>query len=280
MRARMIRRQSILLCTALAALTLLASNAGALTITGGPTYTLPGGGTCGVTGTNPSLSTVTITCSSVNLAAHSRVYFGIRNDINANGNTMNSTTPSGGSVYSFSSNAATSITYTSTTSVANQITGVGTQSVANTLTLNRTAGATTIVATGGVPADNANGAIQRLYRLDSGSSFTFTAVVNAVTSTNSGIANPNVFDNSHTVAGTTDISKLDLGFYYSDCGDGVVDNTGAEPCDLGGANGTATSCCSSSCSFTSGNTCRASAGNSATCSDKGAHGDSYKCPVH
>jgi hypothetical protein len=51
--------------------------------------------------------------------------------------------------------------------------------VSNTLTLNRTAGATTIVATGGVPADNGNGAIQRLYRLDSGSSFTFTAVVNS-----------------------------------------------------------------------------------------------------
>jgi hypothetical protein len=231
-----------------------------------------------VTGTNPSLSTVTITCSSVNLAAHSRVYFGIRNDINANGNTMTGASPSGAAVYSFSSNAATSITYTSTTSVNNQITGVGNQAVTNTLTLNRTAGATTIVSTGGVPADNGNGDIQRLYRLDSGSSFTFTAVVNASSPSFSGIANPNVFDLSHAAIGITDFSKLDLGFYYSDCGDGVVDNTGAETCDLAGSNGAATSCCTATCTFrTAGQTCRTSAGvcdTADTCT-----GSSATCPA-
>src|SRR4029079_10335734 len=57
-------------------------------------------------------------------------------------------------------------------------------------------------------------------------------------------------------------SHVDIGFYASTCGDSTVDtNFGAEQCDLGtGVNGTSTACCSGSCAFTSGNTCRASAG--------------------
>src|SRR5262249_8370546 len=161
-------------------------------------YVLPGGGSCSVSGTNPSLSTVTISCSSVNLSSHSRVYFGIKNDVNANGNTMTGAAPaSGAGVYGFSGSSASTITYASTTTVANQI--AGTQNVTSTLTLSKTGGGTvTVVSTGGTsPADNGNGAIQRLFRLDSGSSFTFTAVVNAATTTGpavSGIANPGVYD--------------------------------------------------------------------------------------
>ncbi|MDX2167728.1 MAG: hypothetical protein SF182_11715, partial [Deltaproteobacteria bacterium] len=50
-----------------------ASSAAALTITGGPVYSLPGGGTCTVSGT-PSITSpngATVTCTGVNLAAHS-----------------------------------------------------------------------------------------------------------------------------------------------------------------------------------------------------------------
>src|SRR5262249_3147788 len=69
------------------------------------------------------------------------------------------------------------------------------------------------------------------------------------------------YDNTNTPAsGASDFGKVDLAFYYSDCGDGVVDSP--EQCDQGsGVNGTAGSCCTSTCTFkTSGTTCRTSAG--------------------
>jgi len=49
--------------------------------------------------------------------------------------------------------------------------------------------------------------------------------------------------------------------YTSLCGNGTVDASVSEQCDQGAANGTATSCCSSTCQFkTSANQCRASGG--------------------
>jgi hypothetical protein len=48
--------------------------------------------------------------------------------------------------------------------------------------------------------------------------------------------------------------------FTSFCGDGVVNGVG-EQCDLGGANGSATSCCNSNCTFrAAAQVCRASAG--------------------
>src|SRR5205814_6286498 len=69
------------------------------------------------------------------------------------------------------------------------------------------------------------------------------------------------YDNTQTPAsGASDFSKVDLAFYYSDCGDATVDSP--EQCDQGsGVNGTAASCCTSTCTFkTSGTVCRSSAG--------------------
>src|SRR6185436_12740946 len=64
--------------------------------------------------------------------------------------------------------------------------------------------------------------------------------------------------------GSTELDKshVDIGFYFSTCGDGTVDtNFSAEQCDLAGANGAATSCCNSNCTFrTNGAVCRVSAG--------------------
>jgi hypothetical protein len=76
-----------------------------------------------------------------------------------------------------------------------------------------------------VPADNGNGQIQRLFKLGGAGtvSITFTAVVNASSPVGSGVANPAVYDNSHTAARGGDVSKIDLAFYYSDCGDGVTE---------------------------------------------------------
>src|SRR6185369_42115 len=47
------------------------------------------------------------------------------------------------------------------------------------------------------------------------------------------------------------------------CGNGTVDSSVSEQCDQGAANGTAASCCTSTCQFKAGggtNQCRASAG--------------------
>ena len=99
----------------------VATSAPALVITGGPTYTLPGGGSCTVSGT-PTITSpngATVTCTGVNLGAHSNVYFGIRNDTNANGNTMTGAAPAGAAVFGFSTSGATSITYTSSTTLNN-----------------------------------------------------------------------------------------------------------------------------------------------------------------
>ena len=119
------------------------------------------------------------------------MYFGIRNNTNANGNTMTGASPSGAAVFGFSSGGATRSTTSSSTTV-NNAASVGLAGGEQRVGADRTGGATTLVATGGNPADTGNGAIQRLFNLDSGSSFTFTAVINATSPSFSGVTNPGV----------------------------------------------------------------------------------------
>src|SRR6059058_2361838 len=254
---RLWRPRTILAMTAVAVLAGLASRASALTITGGPVYTLPGGGSCSLSGTATSASTGgTWTCTGVNTSAHSHVYFGMRVDTNANGNTMTGATPSGGSVFStVTGTTATSITYDgSTTTVADQVNG--TQTVTNQLVLTTNSGS--VVATGGNPPGNSNGVIGDLFSLPTGQSslsFTVTGKINASAPTFALQAALTAYDNTHTPAsGASDFSKVDLAFYYSDCGDGVVDSP--ESCDDGALNGNPASCCTTTCTFkTSGTAC-------------------------
>lgn len=235
----------------------LASNASALILTGGPTYTLPGGGSCTVAGVASHAGGATVSCTGVNLAAHTKVYFGIRNNLNVNGNTMTGTAPAAGSgaVFDYSSSTASSITYASATTVADQVTG--TQPVTNQLVLTLTAGTATVVATGGVPTNNSFGDIERLFQVTS-SSFSIRADVRATSgSFGPGQACPAVYDPIRTPpAGSADISKVDLAFYYSDCGDGQVDSP--EQCDIGAGNGNPGTCCAANCTFRpNGAVCRA-----------------------
>ena len=261
--SRQIGRQSILLCTvAVAALTLLASNASALVITGGPTYTLPGGGSCTVANIPSRLTGATVTCTGVNLAAHSNVYFGIRNDTNVNGLATDGAGPSGAEVFAFSSAGVSSITYTGSTTItsANPASGFGTDTVSSTLSLALSSGSATVVSTGGTPASNGNGQIERLFRLTSGSSFTFEVDITASDPHFSGQACTGLYDPTGVAApGGTCVGRVDLAFYYSDCGDGVTDSP--EQCDLGGSNGTLGSCCSATCTYVAASTvCRGAAG--------------------
>src|SRR5262249_18268942 len=118
----------------------VASNASALILTGGPTYTLPGGGSCSVAGVASQTGGATLSCTGVSVSSQTHVYVGIRNDSNVNGNTMTGSNPAAGSaaVFRYSSSTSSSITYTSTTTVADQV--HGTQSVSNQLVLTLTAG--------------------------------------------------------------------------------------------------------------------------------------------
>ncbi len=266
-----------------AAVTLLAaSSAPALVISGGPTYTLPGGGTCTVAvGTVATRNTgAQIICSGVNLAAHTHVYFGIKNNSTAIGMAMDGSGPSGAEVFQFLSSNPTTITYTSQTTItsANPSLGYGTDPVNSTLSVALASGSATVVSTGGNPATNANGAIERVFRLTSGSSFTFDVDITASDAHFSGQACTGVYDPTRVASpGGTCTSRLDFGFYYSDCGDGVVDSP--EQCDQGAANGTPGSCCTSTCTFRSaGQVCRSGAGAPCDLSET-CTGLSGTCPV-
>ncbi len=225
----------------------VASNASALILTGGPSYTLPGGGSCTVAGVASQTGGATVSCTGVNLAAHTHAYFGIRNNLNVNGNTMTGSTPAAGSgaVFRYSSSTANSITYASTTTVPDQV--HGTQPVNNQLVLTLTGGSATIVATGGTPGNTSFGDIERVFRVTSGS-FAIRVDVRASNSFfGPGQACPAVYDPSHAALGGADISKVDVAFYYSDCGDGQVDSP--EQCDIGAGNGAPGTCCASNCTF-------------------------------
>ena len=249
----------------LSALALLtpASDAAALVITGGPTYSLPGGGSCTVSNVHSRSTGATVTCTGVNLGVHSNVYFGIKNNTSVNGIAYDGSGPSGGEIFGFSSAGGSSITYTASGNITSLITApaLGTDVVSTTLTIALSSGSASVVNTGGNPASNGNGAIERLFRLTSGSSFTFEVDITGSDPHFSGQACTGVYDPSNvtTGAGLTCLGRVDLGFYYSDCGDGVVDSP--EACDLGGSNGASTSCCTSTCTFrTAGQTCRTAAG--------------------
>lgn len=258
-----------------------ASMGSALTITGGPVYTLPGGGSCTVSGVTSQTGGATVSCTGVNLGAHTNVYFGIKNNSIVNGNTMTGSAATAGSsaVFTWLSNTASSITYQSTTSVNDFM--LGSQPVNNRLVLTLTSGSATVVPTGGNPANNTRGDIERLFRITSGSSFNIRVDVDA-TSPSFGLpfdnACPKVYDPTKTTINGGDISRVDLAFYYSDCGDGVQDSP--EQCDLGAVlNGNPGTCCTSTCTFrTAGEVCRVGSGSvcdtNETCTGAGS-----SCPA-
>ncbi len=240
----------------------LPSSASALTISGGPVYSLPGGGSCSISGIATNTGGATVSCTGVNLGAHTKVYFGVKNDTNVTGNTMTGSAPGAGSaaVFRYLTNTGSSVTYSSTTTVPDALNG--TQAVNNRLILTLLSGSASMAATSGIPANNTRGDIERLFQITSGSSFTVRVDVQANDPIfpSFGYANPNVFDPTNTPSpGGGEISKVDLGFYFSDCGDGVADSP--EQCDLGGSNGTPSSCCTATCTYRpNGEVCRPGAG--------------------
>jgi hypothetical protein len=272
-------RWSVAACAAIALLG-APSRGAAVILSGGPTYNLPGGGSCSVSGIPSVGGGATLTCTGINLAAHTKVYLGIRNDTNVNGNTMTGVNPVAGGpeVFRFLTSNANSITYESDTSINSAVPAFGSDPVENRLVLTRTGGTGTVVAAAGNPANNSRGDVGALFQITSGSSFTLDVDVQA-SSPHFALGNActAVYDPSHSTVGNGgDRSKVDIAFYFSDCGDSVVDSP--EQCDQGAANGTPGSCCTASCQFRdSSQICRPGAGAPCDLSES-CTGISATCP--
>ena len=319
------RRTTVTWGALFAAIALLgaSSSASALTIHGGPFYAGAGGvtGSCTVSGNACLTAGATVTCTGLNPASFSNLYFGIRNDQSVNGVKEVGTAGPVAGVDQFKVGSGTGpITYTGTTTVHNNITGGTNPLAVNTkLSLNVTAGTVSVVTTGGTPANNSNGDIDRVFKVTS-TGVTMVVQVQAALSPGAPSAGscPTVFDPTHTTDVTDrDVSRVDLGFYFENlptptatstvtrtftntatrtatptetstqtptqtptptpfCGDGITN--GSEDCDLGGSNGSSTTCCTGTCTFRdSSETCRPSAGvcdNADNCT-----GSSATCPA-
>jgi len=147
------------------------------------------------------------------------LYFGIANNGVSNGLAMDGSGPSGFEIFRYSSSTPSSIIYTSTTTIDNVL-GSSTEDVNTRLVLTLTSGTGTVVDTGGNPASNGNGDIQKLFRI-AGSSFSVHVDVdsNTLAIPIFGASNTNVYDPTHGPAngGGGSITQLTLSFYYNEC---------------------------------------------------------------
>lgn len=183
----------------------------------GPVYSIPGGGSCSVTG-KASVNMATVTCGGIDLDGHAAVYFGVKNTATANGVTMNGAAPSGAAVFRLADgSSSTAIAYTSSTTVTDQRNGV-TSAVENLLTLQRASGTLQTVAAGAGAPNNANGDVARLFQVGS-NSFSIDVKMQSRTVAVAPfgfLPTDTTYDRVNTPEGQRDISSLDLAFYYID----------------------------------------------------------------
>ena len=64
------------------------TSAQGLIISGGPSYTLPGGGSCTISGSPSTGTGATVMCTGINLGAHTKVYYGIKKEALADLGTL------------------------------------------------------------------------------------------------------------------------------------------------------------------------------------------------
>jgi hypothetical protein len=202
---------------AIAALLGFVSAAQALDLTG-PSNTLPGGGSCTVSGDLGSKTGATWSCTITSPGSFADVYFGMANAASVNGNAMDGSGPSGFEVLRYSGHTSSSIVYTSSTTLHNEL-GSATQAVNTRVVLTLASGTGTVVDTAGNPANNGNGDVDKLFRITS-SSFSVHADVTSNTPPIPifGESSPNVYDPTHTPAsGTRNNTRVYLAFYYNGC---------------------------------------------------------------
>jgi len=128
-----------------------AAPAGAIVITGGPTYTPPNGWTCTTpaSGGEKLAGGATYTCSG-SAGAYSNLYIGIKNNnvppgtvpIGEKMNSNGVTEPTGAEIFAWSTETATTIIYTGSTT----ITTFGTVFLRHTLTFTAARGAAVVAA--------------------------------------------------------------------------------------------------------------------------------------
>jgi len=250
----------------------VASRASAILITGGPTYSPPNGGNCTLSGDAKLAGGATWTCS-VPGGAYSNLYIGIKNN-NIPAGTVpigeamrQNNQPTGAEIFSWSAEGVATITYTGQTSVFNALTGTSTTAYTR-LTLTFTGAGSVIDDATTQALSNANGAVHSLWRTTA-TSFTVNALLEASDAPGGPWTPARTYFGTTTVHGKNtrngvdiDVSHVDIGFYYSTCGDSTVDaNFGAEQCDQGGANGSPASCCTSTCQLRpAGEVCRGGGG--------------------
>jgi len=190
----------------------------ALDLTGGPTESPPGGVTCTSSDVEPTGTHMMLQCTIANPGGFADLFFGLANNTTVNGVEMNGALPSGVEIFRYSSSTPTSITYTSSTTI-NNVLGSATQNVNTRLVLSLVSGTGFVIDTGGTPANNDNGDIQKLFRI-AGNSFAVSIDIasNTLGIPTFGPSNTNVFNVIHKPlppGGST--TTVSMGFYYLQC---------------------------------------------------------------
>ena len=201
---------------AMLALLAIGQRARALDLTAGPVDMPPGGVTC-QTDVDQDGSGLTLQCTISNPGAFVDLYFGLANNSAVNGVAMDGTAPSAREIFRYSSSTARSITYTSATTIDNIVTGA-TEHVNTRLVLTLTSGTGIVIDTGGNPANNGNGDIQKLFRI-AGNTFSLRLALtsNHLAIPTFGPSNSHVFNAIHHPPATNSMTAVNTGFYYQQC---------------------------------------------------------------
>jgi hypothetical protein len=199
---------------ALVAFLALGDRAQALDLTGGPVESPPGGATC-QSDIDTNGSGLTLHCTITNPGGFTDLYFGLANTA-ANGVAMDGTGPTGREIFRYSSSTANTIVYTGATTIDDIITG-STGTVNNRLVLTLTSGSGIVIDTGGRPANNGNGDIQKLFRI-AGNAFSLRLEVFSNHLTIPGFMSSNdLFSSIHHPNTVQSITSVNTGFYYLAC---------------------------------------------------------------
>jgi hypothetical protein len=272
----LVRRSRLVEAAVLCAAIFVASSAAAIVISGGPTGSPPGGGTCTVSGSPNVGSGATVTCTGLNPSAVRNLYYGMRIDRGVVGDALDNTGPSSAEIFRYASATSSLLRYTGQTQIFNSL--VPGFQVTNTELLISFPTGTGAFITGDATIhalNGSNGDVEVLWRVSS-SSFTTSVKTNAFNGS-TWVAAATFFDGIRTPVNDKNLDKVDLGFYYDSCGNGVRE--GAEQCDLGASNGTSGACCDSDCNFRPSNfVCRPGGGAPCDVSET-CTGSSGTCPV-
>jgi hypothetical protein len=200
---------------AMLALLAIGQRARALDLTAGPVQMPPGGVTC-QSDVDQDGSGLTLECTISNPGGFVDLYFGLDNSA-VNGYATDGTGPSGRELFRYSSSTANSIVYTSATTIDDIVTSA-TENVNTRLVLTLTSGNGIVIDTGGNPANNDNGDIQKLFRI-AGNTFSLRLAVtsNHLDIPDFGPSNSHVFNAIHHPSMVSSIIGVNTGFYYLQC---------------------------------------------------------------